>query len=185
MRQQGETGPLRQVRCLTQATCLVTTQTGQPLTQHPTWKGSEEAPDLGVLYLMRPHPGPPSCPQSLLPPALPAAETGLHLRQGPTLSLANSHAVTNPGSHTDGHEAPQARPKQDPESLFFFFFQMQFFSNIACNSFGAGIWGRGRMGKAREEKKGKKQPIAQSLSPEKPRLWGWSGRVAPSPRPPG
>lgn len=52
-----------------------------------------------------------------------------------------------------------------------FFFQMQFFSNIACHSFGAEIfavgWGR-HMGKRKE----KNQPIAQSLFLEKPRLWG-------------
>ena len=50
-----------------------------------------------------------------------------------------------------------------------FFFQMQFFSYIACNSFGAENfvvgWGR-HMGKRKE----KTQPIAQSLSLEKPRL---------------
>ena len=52
-----------------------------------------------------------------------------------------------------------------------FFFQMQFFSNIACNSFGAEIWGRGEeLGRHVEKRKEKKKPIAQSLSLEKPRL---------------
>lgn len=50
-----------------------------------------------------------------------------------------------------------------------FFFQMQFFSNVACNSFGAENLG---VGEAHGEKKGENQPIAQSLSLEKPRLWG-------------
>lgn len=63
---------------------------------------------------------------------------------------------------------------------------MQFFPNIARNSFGAEIWrvgkGGGTWGKKREKKKNT-QPIAQSLFLKKLRPWGGQDMWLPPPAP--
>lgn len=62
---------------------------------------------------------------------------------------------------------------------------MQFFPNIARNSFGAEIWGVGKGGRHVGEKKRKKKHPANCTKPfpEKAQALGWSGHVAPSPSP--
>lgn len=63
----------------------------------------------------------------------------------------------------------------------FVFFQMQFFSNIACNSFRAKIWGPWRYMEQRKEKYSE----LHKAFPKKPRLWGGQDMCLPSLPPPG